>query len=484
MNKIKYYITLMSVSIVGLGATDIDLFIGEPNVDNFPKICFTIAASDQQGAIILESGMVSVYEDTLLNQSARLTSIADREESVSIMIAVDASRSMAGEPIDSIKAAIVEFLNQKSSGDYVGLLSFHDDVDIVCDFTTNVDTLIKHTESIEAIGGSTELNYGIVQGLKQLHENNSVPQNKALIVLSDGKDEGTAYTIDKAISQALEYNIPVYSIGYHTKSKKKYLRVLDRISEETGGQYNDAPTTKELNRIYSQVFSQIQDQSVICFTTETFAADSLEHTFGVRVELEDGREVRTEVVFRSPPAGSKIPAISWLIVIGLAGILIYVWYTSSQRAEKAKKEKDQLLGDKDRLAKELEEERAREKGSQSLSESVDDDEEDDLRSTQISRPGEASGYQPKFYFETGPLAGQTLSIEDGTSIGRAQTNNIIVSDNTVSGSHCKIGLAGGSYTIIDQGSTNGTIVNGQKVSTCAIKQGDKIQLGKVDIIVR
>jgi hypothetical protein len=98
MNKIKHYITLISISFLGLGANEIDIFIGEPNVDNFPKICFTIAASDDDGAIILDSGMVSVFEDTLLNQSARLTSIADRKESVSIMIAVDASRSMAGEP--------------------------------------------------------------------------------------------------------------------------------------------------------------------------------------------------------------------------------------------------------------------------------------------------------------------------------------------------------------------------------------------------
>ena len=40
-----------------------------------------------------------------------------------------------------------------------------------------------------------------------------------MIVLSDGKDEGAAYSDNDAI-QAKDAGIPIYSIGYHTKARK------------------------------------------------------------------------------------------------------------------------------------------------------------------------------------------------------------------------------------------------------------------------
>ena len=90
----------------------------------------------------------------------------------------------------------------------------------------------------------------------------------------------------------------------------------------------------------------------------------------------------------------------------------------------------------------------------------------------------------QFYFENGPLSGQSFSISDGMTIGRSDSNLLTVSDQTVSGKHAKIVVKGGAFSIADLNSTNGTMVNGQKISEMPIKTGDKVQIGKVNITIK
>lgn len=69
---------------------------------------------------------------------------------------------------------------------------------------------------------------------------------------------------------------------------------------------------------------------------------------------------------------------------------------------------------------------------------------------------------------TGPSAGKQLTFQGGQQviIGRAQPgyhNQLLANYDKVSGTHCRIDVTGSGMTITDLGSTNGTIVNGQKL---------------------
>ena len=85
----------------------------------------------------------------------------------------------------------------------------------------------------------------------------------------------------------------------------------------------------------------------------------------------------------------------------------------------------------------------------------------------------------KITFENGPIAEQSCLLNNGMTIGRSEGNSIMIADQTVSGSHAKIVFENGTFQIIDLNSTNGTLVNGEKVSKVIVKQNDKIQFGKV-----
>jgi diguanylate cyclase (GGDEF)-like protein len=84
----------------------------------------------------------------------------------------------------------------------------------------------------------------------------------------------------------------------------------------------------------------------------------------------------------------------------------------------------------------------------------------------------------------GSNAGQLYRLKiDELSVGRSHENTIPILEDGVSRNHCKLfNLPGGEVFIQDLHSTNGTIVNGEKISQRLLKDGDKIQIGSTSIL--
>jgi diguanylate cyclase (GGDEF)-like protein len=64
------------------------------------------------------------------------------------------------------------------------------------------------------------------------------------------------------------------------------------------------------------------------------------------------------------------------------------------------------------------------------------------------------------------------------SIGRADTCTICVATDQVSRKHATVQAILGKYYLVDNGSTNGTFVNEQKVERAKLQDGDQIRVGK------
>ncbi|MFL5374027.1 MAG: FHA domain-containing protein, partial [Myxococcales bacterium] len=62
-------------------------------------------------------------------------------------------------------------------------------------------------------------------------------------------------------------------------------------------------------------------------------------------------------------------------------------------------------------------------------------------------------------------------------IGRSSELDMVLIEDMVSRKHAKLTLGGPELTISDLGSTNGTFVNGEKVTSSPIKEGDRILIG-------
>ena len=80
-------------------------------------------------------------------------------------------------------------------------------------------------------------------------------------------------------------------------------------------------------------------------------------------------------------------------------------------------------------------------------------------------------------FLSGPLVGKLHQLNEGeTVLGRAPGDDIVINDNRISRKHISVSVAKGKAVLKDLNSTNGTYVNGKRVETHTLKDGDKIQL--------
>src|SRR3954454_24571884 len=66
------------------------------------------------------------------------------------------------------------------------------------------------------------------------------------------------------------------------------------------------------------------------------------------------------------------------------------------------------------------------------------------------------------------------------SVGRAPENTIHIDDPSVSSRHAQLHLVGETFHLQDLDSTNGTRVNGENVTSVALRVGDRIRFGKVE----
>lgn len=83
------------------------------------------------------------------------------------------------------------------------------------------------------------------------------------------------------------------------------------------------------------------------------------------------------------------------------------------------------------------------------------------------------------------LAGQRFPLERPKVVGRSIDADIVIDDAYASEFHLRVGLQDGEVTLNDLGSTNGTYLNGRRVTVpTVITRGDEIQIGKTIFEVR
>lgn len=131
----------------------------------------------------------------------------------------DVSGSMAGEPLNSLKYSLINSMNYINSDNYIGLLSYSNNVSIdvpIAKFDLNQKSLFKGAvENLEANGNTATFD-AIVVAIDMLNKaKETYPGCKTMLfVLSDGAQNIGCNLND--ISPILEaYKIPVYTIGYN-----------------------------------------------------------------------------------------------------------------------------------------------------------------------------------------------------------------------------------------------------------------------------
>ena len=86
---------------------------------------------------------------------------------------------------------------------------------------------------------------------------------------------------------------------------------------------------------------------------------------------------------------------------------------------------------------------------------------------------------------SGPTAGARYLLDtDVTTAGRHAEADIFLDDVTVSRRHAQITRHRASFEIVDQRSLNGTYVNGERITSEHLEDGDRVTVGRTSITFR
>jgi len=208
------------------------------------------------------------------------------------------------------------------------LLSFDVNVDLLQDFT-NSARMLSHAMSkaqintaagngaagIPGAGGGTIPTIGTPKGtvlydavyLASNEKMNQESGRKAMILLTDGEDEGSNHKIQEAIAAAQRSNVIVYTIliadrGFYGGFGYSGFSAMKKMTEETGGRLIDVGNNgKKLEAAFQQIEDELRTQYVVSFTpTDTKLDGSFHH---VTVECRgDGLKVQVRKgYFATPP---------------------------------------------------------------------------------------------------------------------------------------------------------------------------------------
>jgi pSer/pThr/pTyr-binding forkhead associated (FHA) protein len=81
-----------------------------------------------------------------------------------------------------------------------------------------------------------------------------------------------------------------------------------------------------------------------------------------------------------------------------------------------------------------------------------------------------------------PVTGREHELNvDRTTIGRVEDNMFQIAEPSISSHHCEVLLRGNDVVIKDLNSTNGTFINGEQITESALKPGQTLRLGNVEL---
>jgi VWFA-related protein len=246
-------------------ATEDTVFINAPaymeEVDvQFVELYATVLDRSGRPVQGLEREAFRVVEEGQEQQILRFEQVRDLPIHAGILLDVSASMGKS-ESLAPARDAALQFYQQiLRPKDRAALITFNDRPSLSVQFTNEVATLAGGLAGLKAERGTSLWDSLIFS----LYYFNGVKGQKALLVLSDGKDESSRFAYEDALEYARRAGVTVYTVGLRIpwgEARKK----LTQIAEETGGRSFFIDSTDPLASIYSQVEEELRSQYLIAY---------------------------------------------------------------------------------------------------------------------------------------------------------------------------------------------------------------------------
>ena len=191
------------------------------------EVMFPVTVRDASGRLVndLTRNDFRVYED---NAQQPLSDLALRQVPVDVILMVDASSSVANN-IDDFRRAAQGFAAKLQAEDRISLIKFDDRIELLQDWTKSRFQLQRALNRIEP-GMYTRFNDALLLASKEQFGAPSLKSRRAVIVLSDGLDNGQGTTsLEAALQAMIRAQVTAYIVSNTEISRAAKRAELDTL---------------------------------------------------------------------------------------------------------------------------------------------------------------------------------------------------------------------------------------------------------------
>jgi len=399
------------------------------------------------------------YADNPLNLSAML-----------ILVDTSVGKLPRTATIELNKQVIADLLNRSRPNNLIGLSTFANDLVELTPVGAPVADTRAAIAKLKADGMGTRLYRRAMDAIEKLSAVKA--DRKALLIFSDGKDEDTGYTLANLQDAAKKANVIVLAVGCPESAQDvPALGNLERLGAESLGYYAQLPIAGRPQNppglAEELLGSLVGGGEVVASLKEVSPTGKI----AVSLTTQDGQKleqclqlVPTPSATPSPTASPTPSATPTATATPTASPTPTPTKVEAAKAWAKQNKGSVIAGAVALLA--------------ILGIIVT------LGTRKKKTPPAAAGAARNAAFAClimQDAEGSRMPITKTASrIGRRGDNDIVFSNDSVSGHHAEIHMArDGSFAITDLGSGNGVVINGKKITQSGLREGDLIELGEV-----
>jgi VWFA-related protein len=329
----------------------------------FPDRAYVMTFPAARGQ--LAAGDMKVTEDGRPVTGLSVQSAA-AANGIGTVLLIDSSNSMKGSIASAMAAA--RAFTARNPGQPLSVVFFNSKPRVALPLTTDRDQVQAALAKAPKLGEGTHIYDALAAAVAQVR--GSALGGARIVLLSDGDDVGSATSLDAALQQLEEQNIRVYTVGIESGAFSA--EDLQRIADDTGGEYAAASSPDELTEIYDELGFRLGNEYLLRYKSAAAPDENVDVNITV-----DGYAEPVSFSYTTPSTGTAAPyepafkdelMQSWVLipllvvlVIGLVFLALrFVWnlrtnkalvarlgefvtLPAEQRAAERRKEVDMLL---------------------------------------------------------------------------------------------------------------------------------------------
>jgi Ca-activated chloride channel homolog len=254
----------------------------------------TVLGKDGKFVSGLRRGDFQILED---GKEQKLASFGAAETPFAAAIVIDTSGSMDSR-LTLARSAAIQFLDGLRESDVAAVYNFDYKVEQLQDFSPGRD--LPQTAFGLRARTTTALNDAVLRAADDLAVRPE--KRRAIVVLSDGGENASRASSDKALNHALAGGATIYAVNMSEEGPGRDIvgaSILKTLAQKSGGKYIETPGGGKLRDAFTSVLEELSHQYTLTYVSTNRERDGKWRVIDLKLPRPE-TTVRTRKGYRAP----------------------------------------------------------------------------------------------------------------------------------------------------------------------------------------